>query len=66
MNFTDSKLEHMMKQNRGECRPDHGPPALTEGHPCQGCPYLREQPCVTCLRAVLYPGKKRNGGKTHE
>lgn len=62
MKFTDNKLEQLMSHNRGECRPDPGPSELRSDHPCRGCPYVRNRPCVTCLRAILF---QKNGGNRH-
>lgn len=53
--FTDSPYEKMMTQ-----APDEGrevacpPPAFPPGHPCLGCSYGREAPCLgVCYRKLL-------------
>ena len=48
--FTDSPYEKMMQQVPTEGREVHGPP----GHPCHGCPYRRDAPCLgVCYRDLL-------------
>lgn len=52
--FTDSPYERMMVQIPTETREAHGPPALPTGHPCHGCPYGRDTPCLgVCYRDLL-------------
>ena len=52
--FTDSPYEKMMQQVPTETREAHGPPALPPGHPCHGCPYGRNTPCLgVCYRELM-------------
>ena len=52
--FTDSPYERMMTQVPTERREVHVPPALPPGHPCHGCPYRRDAPCLSiCYRDLL-------------
>ena len=54
MRFTDSPYERMMTQVPTERREVHGPPALPPTHPCHGCPYRRDAPCLgVCYRDLL-------------
>lgn len=56
--FTNSPYEKMMQEVPTEQREIHGPPAvlshLPPGHPCHGCPYGRDAPCLgVCYRDLL-------------
>ena len=52
--FTDSPYERMMTQVPTETREAHGPPARPPGHPCYGCPYGRDAPCIgICYKKLL-------------
>ena len=52
--FTDSPYEKMMQQVPTEQREAHGPPAYPPGHPCHGCPYGRDAPCLgVCYRKLI-------------
>ena len=52
--FTDSPYERMMTQVPTERREGHGAPPLPPGHPCHGCPYRRDAPCLSiCYRDLL-------------
>ncbi len=57
--FTDSPYERMMTQVPTEQREVYGPPALPPGHPCHGCPYRRDAPClgVCCRKSWKGSGK---------
>ena len=54
MRFTDSPYERMMTQVPTETREAHGPPVRPPGHPCYGCPYGRDAPCIgICYKKLL-------------
>lgn len=55
MYFTDSPYERMMKQiPKGGPIPGEGPPPLPEGHPCHGCCYAANGPCIGyCLKELM-------------
>jgi len=56
--FTDSPYEKMMQQISVDTREAHGPPAFPLGHPCHGCAYGRDVPCLgVCYRKLM---KKRS------
>lgn len=60
MRFTDSPCEGLMTQVPTARREVHGPPARPPGHPCRGCPYGRDSPCLgTCCRKLL-KGREKN------
>lgn len=52
--FTDSPYEKMMTQVPTEQREATGPPAFPPGHPCLGCSYGRDVPCLgVCYRKLM-------------
>ena len=52
--FTDSPYERMMTQVPTEPREAHGPPVRPPDHPCYGCPYGRDAPCIgICYKKLL-------------
>ena len=52
--FTDSPSERMMTQVPTETREAHGPPVRPPDHPCYGCPYGRDAPCIgICYKKLL-------------
>ena len=52
--FTDSPYERMMTQVPIETREAHGPPVRPPDHPCYGCPYGRDAPCIgICYKKLL-------------
>ena len=54
MRFTDSPYERMMTQIPTETREAHGPPVRPPDHPCYGCPYGRDAPCIgICYKKLL-------------
>ena len=54
MRFTDSPYERMMTQVPTEMREAHGPPVRPPDHPCYGCPYGRDAPCIgICYKKLL-------------
>jgi len=54
MRFTDSPYEQMMQQIPAGRETALGPPALPPEHPCYGCPYGRNAPCIgTCYRNLV-------------
>lgn len=54
MRFTDSPYERMMTQKPTAGREVREPPALPADHPCHGCAYGRDTPCLgICWRELL-------------
>ena len=53
--FTDSPYERLMTQIPNERRAaENPPPAFPPGHPCRGCPYGRNTPCLgVCFRKLI-------------
>lgn len=52
--FTDSPYEKMMTQKPEGRQEAPAPPALPPDHPCFGCPYGRNTPCLgVCYRELL-------------
>ena len=53
--FTDSPCERLMTQIPNERRAaENPPPAFPPGHPCRGCPYGRNTPCLgVCYRKLI-------------
>ena len=52
--FTDSPYDRMMTQGPAETREAHGPPVRPPDHPCYGCPYGRDAPCIgICYKKLL-------------
>ena len=58
--FTDSPYERIMIQVPTERREVQGPPALSPGHPCYGCPYGRDVPCLGVCYRKLMKGSGKN------
>ena len=59
--FTDSPYERMMTQKPETVREALTPPALPPGHPCYGCSYGKNGPCLgICYRELF---KKRSDKK---
>ena len=56
--FTDSPYERMMIQKPKTAREALAPPALPSDHPCFGCAYGRDSPCMgICYKELM---KKRS------
>ena len=56
--FTDSPYERMMTQKPETAREALVPPALPPDHPCYGCDYGRNGPCIgICYKKLM---KKRS------
>lgn len=55
MNFTDNRLERVMRRKPRQEQPDPAP--APRGSRCAGCPYWRGVRCVTCFRALLRRGR---------
>ncbi len=52
--FTDSPYERMMTQKPVVGREAREPPALPPDHPCHGCAYGRDTPCLgICYKKLL-------------
>ena len=52
--FTHSPFVNLMQQFPTLGGEVHGPPALPPTHPCHGCPYRRDAPCLgVCYRDLL-------------
>ena len=52
--FTDSPYERIMTQIPTNRREAHMPPAYPPGHPCHGCSYGRDAPCLgVCYQKLL-------------
>lgn len=53
--FTDSPYERLMTQKPNERRAAVNPPsAFPPGHPCLGCPYGRNAPCLgVCYQKLM-------------
>lgn len=63
MRFTDSPYELMMKQKpAGQRAAVNPPPVFPPDHPCHGCPYSRNGPCLgICYRKLMEGRKKKSG-----
>ncbi len=57
MRFTDSPYEKMMEQVPAGRETVSRPPARPPGHPCHGCPYGRDAPCIGVCYRELMKGK---------
>ena len=54
MRFTDSPYERMMTQVPHGIREALGPPDRPPDHPCYGCPYGQNAPCLgICYRKLI-------------
>ena len=60
MRFTDSPYERLMTQVPSERREVHGPPVRPPRHPCHGCPYGRDGPCLGICYRKLMKGREKN------
>ena len=58
--FTDSPYERMMTQRPAGQAKAPASPARPPGHPCHGCPYSRDTPCLgICYRELMKRSDKR-------
>ena len=54
MRFTDSPYERLMTQTPPGREKAPAPPVRPPGHPCHGCPYGRDAPCLgICYKKLL-------------
>lgn len=59
--FTGSPYERMMTQVPTDKREALGPPSYPSEHPCCGCPYGRDAPCLgTCYRKLTQNRRDTN------
>ena len=66
MRFTDSPYEKIMTQTpeeRGAA--DFPPPPFPPGHPCHGCAYGRDRPCLGICYRKIWKGRGKYEARNH-